>query len=282
MQHTTPHRERRRLASLKPFPRQEELFGSLSDHDLRALAYDIESHGLKHYIEVLPVNRAGLPPDTILAGHQRVRALQINCEKEAEVLVRYDLACADLATVEREFLEDNYLRRQLDPIAKARVALRLIEIERNLKAGQALANEAGEIRDRIGRVIGMSGRNLARYWSLLKAPLEVQNAFREGRLRLILAARVSQLDIKVMEQVASRIRQGGDPNKVVAEFVTAPPRGPLGSSKALATFVGHIQKETAELHARFNEIVPSDVAAHQDALRRTQQFIRKLLKMVEE
>ena len=38
----------------------------------------------------------------------------------------------------------------------------------------------GEARDRVGRALGMSGRNLGRYLRVLKTPVAVQNAFRAG------------------------------------------------------------------------------------------------------
>ena len=166
-----PITERRSLKSLKPFPDQHWMFDSLSDTDLAGLARDIQRNGLKTPIEVLPRNRAGLPAGTILRGHQRLRALRLNGETEADVLVRYDLADGSRDQIEREFLEDNLFRRQLDPLAKAKVALRLAEIERQAAPGEVPEGEGGEVRDRVGKAIGMSGRNLDRYLSVLKAPV---------------------------------------------------------------------------------------------------------------
>src|SRR4051812_46962969 len=106
-----PTVERRSLRSLRSYPAQDAMFDPLSDTDLAALAENIRITGLKHPIEVLAKNRAGFPPDTILRGHQRFRALLLNGESEAIVLVRHDLADASRETIEREFLEDNLHRR---------------------------------------------------------------------------------------------------------------------------------------------------------------------------
>src|SRR3954470_12962193 len=120
-QRVEPRREKRLLGDLKPFPSQPRYFDDLSDHELKALAADVKQNGLRSPIEVLPKNRAGYPADTIISGHQRKRALELNGEAEATVLVRHDLADADADAVEKAFLDDNQLRRHLDPLARARV-----------------------------------------------------------------------------------------------------------------------------------------------------------------
>src|SRR3954469_20477876 len=114
-QRVEPRREKRLLRDLKPFPAQPLFFGDLSDHELEALAEDIKRNGLRNPIEVLPKNRAGYPADTIIRGHQRRRALELNGEAETTVLIRHDLADAD--AIEKCFLEDNQHRRHLDPLA---------------------------------------------------------------------------------------------------------------------------------------------------------------------
>src|SRR4051794_856350 len=102
-----PGGEKRLLKDLKPFPAQPLFFDDLSDHELEALAEDIKRNGLRSPIEVLPKNRAGYPADSIISGHQRKRALELNGEAETTVCVRHDLADADAAAVEKAFLDDN-------------------------------------------------------------------------------------------------------------------------------------------------------------------------------
>src|SRR4051812_38496624 len=121
-QPTGPSEEDRRLDQLIEHPQQQDYFDHLSDHDLKALAADIKRNGLRQPIQIMPPdNTAGLPANTILDGHQRRRALQLNGETVARVIVRYDLLTVDAATVERAFLEPNQNRRHLDTLAKARV-----------------------------------------------------------------------------------------------------------------------------------------------------------------
>jgi hypothetical protein len=68
--------ETRRLADLRAFDAQGDFFADLPEHELRALADDIDRNGLRQPIEVLPEDDAGIEPDTILSGRQRKRALE--------------------------------------------------------------------------------------------------------------------------------------------------------------------------------------------------------------
>ena len=150
-------REVRRLGELQPHPLQSSFFDDLPEDGLCALANDIKLNGLKHPIEILPANTAGLPPDTILAGHQRKLALEKNGETRTEVIVRHDLATADAATIEACFLGDNQYRRHSDTLARARVAHRLFELHKKKPCNRLGFAEQEELRDRIGKIIDMSG-----------------------------------------------------------------------------------------------------------------------------
>ncbi len=66
----------------------------LTEFDLNALIEDIRKNGLREKIQILPKNKAGLPADTILDGHERSRALQKLGQTDTDVVVRYDLADA--------------------------------------------------------------------------------------------------------------------------------------------------------------------------------------------
>src|SRR5262245_32828446 len=210
-----PRLETRKLSDLHDHPLQGCFYGGLSEYDLKELAADIRrSRGLKEPIEVLPENRAGLPKDTIVSGHQRRRALLLNGETESAVLVRYDLATAKKATIEGEFLRANQNRRHLDALSKARGGLRLFEIEKGRPPGSLSPRDEAEGRDRVGNILGMSGRNLQRYFSILKAPLVVQKAFQEKALTLVEAAKVGDLSPEDQTAIAFRL-QAGEPAKEV-------------------------------------------------------------------
>lgn len=124
-----PRQERRSLLDLVDYPLQAAFSGTTSRQDDEDLRSSIERDGLQSRIEILPQNGAGLPADLILDGHRRKSALLALGKESASVSVRYDLATADRDTIDRMFLEANSVRRQLDPLAKAYIAARQMEIE---------------------------------------------------------------------------------------------------------------------------------------------------------
>jgi len=282
MKRLKPTVEHWSLTKLKSFPAQEAMFDPLSDTDLADLAADIKRNGLKNPIEVLPKNKACIVPGTILRGHQRLRALLLNGESKADVLVRYDLADASRNQVEREFLEDNLYRRQLDPLAKARVALRLAEMERQVGPGETSAEREGDLRDRVGKAIGMSGRNLDRYWALLKAPAEVQAAFRAGRLRLDAAARVGRLDRKILNRVCRQLAAGENPRTVVSLYVSPTKRVTLAQDDPVAAFADRLTDVIKTTAPDLDSVDAAEVIPHLQTLQWVHRQISLLIRLAED
>ena len=77
--------ESRRIESLQPYHLQAEMFGDLSQPELQALAADIKKNGLLQPIEVLPSG-------TVIAGHQRLRAVTLLGWDKVDCWLRHDLA----------------------------------------------------------------------------------------------------------------------------------------------------------------------------------------------
>ena len=197
-----PAIETRTLSSLKPHPLQAQYFKDLTPGEFTGPADDINRNGLKQLVEILP-------DGAIIQGHQRTKALKHLGHIKHEVRVCYDLVGANPELVEREFLADNLHRRQLGCLARARVAARLFELERERKHAKSPADaEEGQLRDRIGQVLGMSGRNASRYLRLLKTPLVVQNAVDDGQLAMGLAIKVADLDDRKKSALVAAIERG--------------------------------------------------------------------------
>jgi ParB-like chromosome segregation protein Spo0J len=202
--------EVRKLADLVAYPSQEEYFGKPTVDNTRELVNQIRRKKLKDPIEVLPANKAGLPPNTIVKGHRRKFALEQLGRTETRVLVRYDLADADAMTIEREFFADDVARRQLDTLGQAAVWLRLYELEKRKPRGKPSDANDADARDRLGKAVGKSGRSLSRIFRVAKAPIEVRNAYRAGKLSMKLAGRVGELEPKDIRRLVACIRKGGD------------------------------------------------------------------------
>lgn len=277
-----PQREIRKLADLKPHPRQSEFFKDLSEADRRNLANSIQRNGLEQAIHVLPKNRAGLKPGTILRGHQRVRALLLNGLESHEVTVRHDLAEATAEEIERFFIEDNLNRRQLDPLEKIRAAIRLFDIENDTTLSRLLRGGIEEVRNAIGDLAKMSPRNAHRYINVIRAPKEVQDAFRDGKLRLIQAASVAGLYEHIQNEIAERIRAGEDPKKVIADVVPAPVPRPKSTTAAIRSGMQHLEAFLKEIEARADKIRGSAWLGTLPVLRRARKAIRQIVDQLKD
>jgi hypothetical protein len=266
--------ETRKLKDLKSYPKQADFFDDLPPEELKALADDIKRNGVRIRVKILP-------DGTIISGHQRVRALKLLGRTDITVIVCHDLANADPATIEREFLEDNFRRRQLDLLAKARVALRLFVIEKKRPRGDLYHCDVAEARDRVGQAIGMSGRNLQRYWRVLKTPLAVQNAFRAGQLGLVLAGTVADLDAEIQERIAGRIQAGEPADQVVAPFLSQRGTRERSTSEVVADFAHALANRVRAVEAIAEHIGPSTAAKHRKNFEAARKVIQKMLDLAQ-
>lgn len=268
-----PQHETRKLSELVPFPLQSQLEGTTTPFEDGELVRDIKQHGLREPIQILPRNRAGLPENTILDGFRRKAALTACGEKEVVVKVRYDLANVDRQRIDEEFFRFNLLRRQLSLLAKARIAKGWIQSQRDQTSPQT-----GELRDRIGKLIGMSGRHLDRCLSILRTPMEIQAAFEREDLNFVLADRVSRLTEEEQRQIAQRIREGEPPRKVVTEFFPEQrPGHHVKPNDAFVSFMKALNRGYGDLLGRADRVAPKLIVDYEDNLRRARKLFGTLL-----
>ena len=265
------------VADLKPHESQAALFNDLDDDGLQALADDMEANRLNHPVEILP-------DGTIICGHQRVRAAKLLGWKEIRCWIREDLLKKGEQAVEAHLIEDNLNRRQLDMVAKARAAKRLVELE-YARRGTRLSWEDADARDRVGRRIGMSGRNLQRYLNVLDAPIEIQHALSSGELKLIAADRVSRLPKQQQRRMAARIATGEAAKDVVAEVLGMEPEAKsnaqleaeslIQSLKRAQELIGCVDDLPAGFLASNRPVLEDGVALLQTLLGRSRERVRK-------
>jgi hypothetical protein len=216
----------------------------------------------------------------VLDGHQRLKALRLNGETTTTVLVRYDLARADRHAVERVFLMFNTERQQRDRLLQARAALRLFELEKDCSRGELKPWDAPEARDRVGKITGMSGRNLNRYFRVLRTPIEVQNAFRAGNLPLVTAEKVADLPPKEQKTVADRIRGGEDPVQVVVPFLPKPkPRNAV--KRVFRGLLSALAQAQAEIAPGLPEMKACLLDSDLEELRRGRKLLDDLIARVQ-
>lgn len=271
--------ESRRLKELIEHPLQPLYNDGLNENAFKAFAADVKRE-LREKIQILPENAAGLPANTILDGHKRRRALLHNGETTTTVIVRYDLASADARTIEKEFLQFNAHREHRDLLLQARTALRLYEIEKNKPLNRQFVDDVREARDRVGQAIGMSGRNLNRYFRVLRTPLEVQNAFRVGELPLVVAEKVADLDERDQKTVAKRIRAGEDPRELIREYLPQS-KSEKKADSPFQRLLCALQQGRAELAHRTHEVKGGLFGTVLPELRKGRELIDALIAQME-
>lgn len=238
--------ETRGLTDLRRNPRQDENFHPLSDQELDRLAEDMKLNGQRTPVEVTPDGR-------IIDGHQRCRAAEMLDWTEVFVVVRHDLA-GDEAAIERRMIEANLNRRQLDALDRVRLARRMLEIERKLKPGGLSDYAVQDLRDRLGEMLGMSGRNVQRYLNILGAPMEVQRAFSAGTLSMKLAEKVAQLTGVSKAEISSEISAGGNPAAIVAAYLPDAPHAEIDPDREYGALISAASRAVEALDGRVGEV----------------------------
>lgn len=163
---------------------------------------DLAANGQQEEIDILP-------DGTILGGHRRVRAAKRLGWKTVRVVVHHEFA-DDPAAAEAFFINDNYSRRQLTELQKARCAKRRVELaEQGQVALPEQCNALTETRDKIGWIMGKSGRHAERYLKVLEAPVEVQHALDAGHLGIVDAVGIAGLAADKQSLIAKELREQG-------------------------------------------------------------------------
>jgi ParB family chromosome partitioning protein len=218
------------------------MFWDQSDDEIKLLAADMDANGLLQPVEITK-------DGTIICGHGRVRAAKLLGWETIHCIIRDDLEEEGETAIERRMIDDNLNRRQLDPLQVARCCRRVKELERQVGPGELSCGAKVDLRDRIGKRLGMSGRNLDRYLRVLDTPPAVQRAVSEGRLPLAMAGKVAGMKDELQSKISLRIESGEPPKAVVEGFIIASRRKPaLGD--AFNRFVKHLECGVAELRGR--------------------------------
>jgi ParB/RepB/Spo0J family partition protein len=270
-----PETRKWKLSKLKKHPRQDEFFGDLPDAELRALATDMQRHGLRQPIEIRPSGE-------IITGHQRVLAAELLNWTEIDAIVRRDLDDKGDAAVEAHFLADNLHRRQLSPLGRARCRKRLMEIESGSRNGVLDWRQKEKLKATIGAQLRLSPRSLSRYLLVLKAPPAVQHAFDRNGITLIAAGKVARLPRSTQREISQRIEAGESAKKVVGGYLGKTNSRHRKVGDATACFLGALQRGLADLNGRLEKVGPAHVAAHLHTLRQARTVIKHLIGVAKE
>ena len=110
----------------------------------------------------------------------------------------------------------------------------------------------------------------------------MQDAFRAGKLPLVVAEKVADFDAKTQKSVAGRIRSGEDPKAVLAEHLPRSDGRHQKVGNAVANFMRGLERGLADLDGRLEKVGPAHVTGHSATLREAQRVIEGLLRKAEE
>jgi ParB/RepB/Spo0J family partition protein len=262
---------KRKLGDLKPHSSQGKYFQDLSDAQLNDLAEDIRANGLKVPVQILPDN-------TIITGHQRCRAAKLLEWEEIDVVVNHALAKKGDAAVVQELIGDNLNRRQLGKLEAARAYKALSDLRESFPKNERRDYHVGRFRDIIGARLGLNGRTLERYVSLLKTPQAVQEAFQKDKLPLLLAEQVARLAPDIQQQIASQIEAGADPKEVVTKYLPKRKKQPVRARKALDTLVRGLAASIEQMQGKVCNLSCVD-SGSMDILKKGSLLIEDIIRI---
>jgi ParB/RepB/Spo0J family partition protein len=270
---TSPQQQQRlTLKLLHPHPLQAAYYCQTSQGDDDRLVEDLRENGQRDALVVVPM-KGNAGHYLILDGHRRVSAAKVLRWDDIEAIIRHDLADDEESAIEAEFLKFNLNRRQLHKLDQARIVLRLYEIEKNRPRGRFLITDQQEARDRVGKILGMSGRNLHRYFNVLLASPEIQNAVRDGQLKLTTGCRVVGLSRSQQNEITTRITDGEDPESVVAAYL--PPSN--GRHRKAGDVFKNLEWALSDLENHRDELSHMALKKNRPLLERGQQLISTLI-----
>ena len=224
---------------LRPHPSQAAAFADLSDDELGALAENMESKGLENPIQILP-------DGTIITGHQRVRAAKLLGWTHIDAVVRHDVADAGPAAALELLIDDNVLRRHMGPMAMAR-AFAVLKMQVYNDDGRRIIRDRVDIRDRLAKRFGRSGRQMDRLARLLELPLAIQDAVDCKRLTVAAATQLLVLGEAERKEIARLMADGGDARAIVRSMAPKPDAKCIPRSESISTAVGLLATATAEI-----------------------------------
>ena len=276
----TTEPEQLSITDLHSHPLQGHYYDATSAADLDRLAADMQAHGQRDAVHVMPPdNAAGLPAFTIMDGHRRVEAARRLCWTTVQVIVRHDLVTADRATVEATFIRFNFERRQLHSLDQAACLLRLLQLDKGTDGLRPGSSDESAARDQIGAILNKSGRHLQRLYRILLLPREIQKLVRDGLLLMVTAEKLETLSAEKREELALKIAGLTDKKAIraiVLPYLPCPRASTQELTRACTRLMRELERALSILGSRANKVSSDLCAAHLPTFTKAQCLIAKL------
>jgi ParB family transcriptional regulator, chromosome partitioning protein len=184
--------------------------------DVSGLAATIADQGLLQPLGVVSIG--GGRYRVIYGGRRRAAAIELQLERVPCIVLDTD----DPSLLLRQ-LTENLQRQDLNDVEQARAFARLRGhlVETRGKVGEQELDEA------VGQAVGLSGRTVRRYLSLLDLPDEVQQMIRRGELNVTQAQHLRRISsprtqIELARAAADEGMSAAELSRLAAYFVANP------------------------------------------------------------
>lgn len=202
----------RRISALKAHPAEAHLVGDPADTDVAELCHQIQQSRAS---KPIPIGSDA----TMFCDSAWRRAYQKFGMETVLVVLRADWA-ADRSIGEYELIRDiEAVRSKLQPLDLVACSVTLEQLARALPIDARRGCPQLLLRERMLARLGGSHRNLNRYFSVLRTPIEVQRAFRAGELTLVMAGKVAGLRVEDQQGITREIAAGNRPTKAIVEEI---------------------------------------------------------------
>ena len=266
------------IEDLRPFPKQKEFFSDCNYQELMALEADMEKFGQRVPIEITPEGE-------IVDGHQRVAVAKLFGWAEIDAII---VEGTD-EEIEWRFLSANATRRQLTPLQRARCAARMLDLEKGprKRAGDQ-ERRRDRLQKRVGKLLGLSDREIRRLLRVLDTPPEVQQAYDAGKLSIDLAGKVAGLPAEVQNEIATQLREKGSRREkaIVGKYLGATPKQsePMTVGKAYRELLKGLNKWLSILQTDVDSISIHDGRTANDLaiLEQAQELVPRLIERVQQ
>ncbi len=266
------------VEDLRPFSKQYEFFSDYSHYELMALEADMEKFGQRVPIEITPEGE-------IVDGHQRVAVAKLLGWAEIDVII---VEGTDVE-IEWRFLSANATRRQLTPLQRARCAARMLDLEKGpSKRGGDQERRRERLQQRVGKLLGLSDREIRRLLRVLDTPPEVQHVYDSGKLSIDLTGKVAGLPAEVQNKIATQLREEGSgrAKAIVAKYLRATPKRPepMTAGKAYRELLKGLDKWLSILRTDVDSIPIGNGRAANDLgiLEQAQDLVPRLIERVQQ
>ena len=130
----------------------------------------------------------------------------------------------------RELIGDNVPGRWSSTLTKAREYVALDALPRIRRRDGSGKVRPPSPKKMFAARVGLSERNVSRYFDVARAPLLIQQAFEKGKITLADASRVIHLPADRQKAIVEAITKGEEPGKAVKSQLRANPVAKTASS----------------------------------------------------